>query len=144
MSGMLCFSNDIFGINFIHLENKNTNIMKTIVIGASPNESRYSYKAVRLLKHYGHEVIPVGIREGMIDEQKILTGKPTIEQVHTVTLYVGIEKQNAYYDYIFSLYPKRIIFNPGTENDEFAKRADSKGIETITDCTLVMLNSGRF
>jgi len=118
--------------------------MKTVVIGASPNQTRYSYKAVQLLTHYGHEVIPIGIREGIIEDQRILTGKPTIEQVHTVTLYVGIEKQNAYYDYIFSLHPKRIIFNPGTENDEFAQRAESKGIETITDCTLVMLNSDRF
>ena len=118
--------------------------MKTVVIGASPNPSRYSYKAVQLLKHHGHEVIAIGIREGMIEDQRILTGKPTIEQVHTVTLYIGIEKQNDYYDYIFSLHPKRIIFNPGTENDEFAKRAESMGIETRTDCTLVMLNSGRF
>jgi hypothetical protein len=118
--------------------------MKTVVIGASPNQSRYSYKAVQLLNHYEHEVIPIGIREGMIEDQKILTGKPMIDHVHTVSLYIGIEKQNDYYDYIFSLHPKRIIFNPGTENDDFAKRADSKGIETITDCTLVMLNSGRF
>ncbi len=118
--------------------------MKTLVIGASPNSSRYSYKAVRLLKRYKHEVIPLGIRKGAIESEEIILGRPHFEDIHTVTLYVGPERQKDYYDYIFSLNPKRIIFNPGTENTEFINVAEEKNIETVMNCTLVMLNSGLF
>lgn len=118
--------------------------MKTLVLGASPNETRYSNKAVKLLNDYEHEVIPVGIRKGNIDGLEIIIGQPKIENVHTVTLYVGASKQKDYYDYILSLAPQRIIFNPGTENDEFLKMAKEKGISTIEHCTLVMLNSDIF
>jgi len=118
--------------------------MKTLVLGASPNQTRYSYKAVRLLKMYEHEVVPLGIRNGLIAGEKIVLGKPHYTDIHTVTLYVGIERQKEYYDYILSLKPQRIIFNPGTENDEFEKTAKEKNIETVINCTLVMLNSGLF
>jgi uncharacterized protein len=118
--------------------------MKTLVIGASPNPSKYSFKAVKLLKIMGYEVIPLGIRSGKIEDIEIMTGKPLINSIHTVTLYIGIDKQADYYDYILSLKPKRIIFNPGTENDEFVKTAKSKGIKVDINCTLVMLNSGMY
>lgn len=118
--------------------------MKTLVIGASPNITRFSNKAVNLLSDYEHEVFPVGIRKGIINDMEILLGKPKIEDIHTVTLYVGVEKQKDYYNYILSLKPKRIIFNPGTENDELKKLAEQNNIETIENCTLVMLNSGIF
>ncbi len=118
--------------------------METLVIGASPNPSRYSYKAVRLLKKYKHEVIPLGIRKGMIEDEEIILGRPLFKDIHTVTLYVGPERQKDYYNYIFSLNPKRIIFNPGTENMEFINVAKEKNIETVMNCTLVMLNSGLF
>lgn len=118
--------------------------MKTLVLGSSPNTSRYSNKAVRLLKSYEHEVVPVGIRKGKIDGIEIILGKPEVSNIHTVTLYIGIAKQVDYYEYILSLKPKRIIFNPGTENNEFARIAEDNNIETIEYCTLVMLNTGQF
>jgi uncharacterized protein len=118
--------------------------MKTVVVGASPNPTRYSHKAVKLLNVMGYEVVPLGIRSGTIDDIEIIIGKPKIDLVHTVTLYIGTEKQSNYYDYILSLHPKRIIFNPGTENEEFVKMAQAKGIRTIINCTLVMLNSGTY
>lgn len=118
--------------------------MKTLVLGASPNRSRYSNKAVRLLKMYEHEVVPVGIRNGTIEGIEIIKGKPNVKEIHTVTLYIGAKKQPEYYDYILSLKPKRIIFNPGTENIELMQLANERAIETVENCTLVMLNSGLF
>jgi len=118
--------------------------MKTLVLGASPNISRFSNKAVNLLDSYDHKVIPVGIRKGKINDIEIILGKPKIEDIHTVTLYVGPAKQKDYYEYILSLNPKRIIFNPGTENDKFKNIAIQQNIEVIENCTLVMLNSDIF
>lgn len=112
----------------------------TVVIGASPNFERYSYKATVSLQHHGHTVYPVGLRSGKINALDIITDKPLIKAVDTVTLYVGPQNQAAWQDYIFSLKPKRIIFNPGTENPEFEKAAKSKGIDCIEACTLVMLS----
>lgn len=117
---------------------------KTVVIGASPNKSRYSYKAVSLLQKYNHEVVPIGIRKGKIEGLEIILGNPVIENVDSVTLYVGQQRQPEYYDYILSLKPKRIIFNPGTENAEFYKIAKDNEISIVVDCTLVMLHSGTF
>ncbi len=118
--------------------------MKTLVVGASPNPSRYSNKAVRLLRRYNHEVIPLGIRNGEIDNLKIITGKPEISDIHTITLYIGPERQIEYYDYLLGLQPERIIFNPGTENIDFINLAENQNIETVQNCTLVMLNSDLF
>ncbi|NPA68891.1 MAG: CoA-binding protein [Chlorobi bacterium] len=118
--------------------------MKTLVIGASPNPERFSYKAVRLLKRYGHEVIPAGIRDGEIAGLPIIKGKPEVKDVHTVTLYVGPARQAEYYDYVLGLKPRRLIFNPGTENPEFMRKAEEHGIKTVVNCTLVMLNGGLF
>lgn len=118
--------------------------MKTLVLGASPNIERYSNKAVNMLNRYGHEVIALGIRKGTIENIDIQLGNPFITDIHTVTLYIGPAKQPDYYDYILSLNPKRIIFNPGTENPELIKIAELKGIETIENCTLIMLRSGEF
>jgi len=120
------------------------NSKKTVVIGASPNENRYSFKAVKLLLRYSHEVIPVGIRDGIISNLEIIKGKPDIKDVHTVTMYVGSKRQNEYYDYIISLKPERVIFNPGTENPKFYSILKTKNIEVIQNCTLVMLNSSKF
>lgn len=118
--------------------------IKTLVIGASPNETRYSYKAASLLQKYGHKVEAIGIRSGKIGEIEIKLGLPKLDDIHTVTMYIGLQKQPEYYDYILKLNPKRIIFNPGTENPEFEEKAKSLGIEVVEDCTLVMLNTGRF
>ncbi len=118
--------------------------MKVVVLGASPNPARYSYKAVRLLLRHGHEPIPIGIREGEIDGIKIIKGMPQVNDVHTVTLYLGPARQKQYYDYILSLKPQRVIFNPGTENPELEQMLTARGIETVENCTLVMLHTGIF
>lgn len=117
---------------------------KTVVIGASENPERYSYKATIALQKHNHEVIPVGLRLGKINGLEIKTDKPTIENVETVTLYVGPQNQEAWQDYIISLHPKRVIFNPGTENSAFEKMLSEKGIEPVEACTLVMLSIGNY
>lgn len=120
--------------------------MKTVIIGATPNPSRYAYLAAQMLTEYNHEIVPVGIKDGAVFGKEILDvfEQPAIDDVHTVTLYIGPQKQPALYSYIMGLKPKRIIFNPGTENSEFEKLAEEKGIEVVEGCTLVMLRSGQF
>ncbi len=117
---------------------------KTIVIGASENTERYSNRAVRQLKQHGNPVVAIGLKEGEIDGTKIQTGFPKIENVDTVTLYVGEKNQPAYYDYILSLKPVRVIFNPGAENPDFKKKLEKAGIEAPEACTLVMLSIGNY
>jgi uncharacterized protein len=121
-------------------------VKKTVIIGATTNTGRYAYLAARMLNDYNHEIVPVGIKEGEVFGKEILDifEKPEVKDVDTVTLYIGPQKQPAYYDYIINMKPKRIIFNPGTENDEFEKMAEAKGIEALEACTLVMLRSGQF
>lgn len=116
----------------------------TAIIGASENPERYAYKATVSLQKHGHSVYPVGLREGEINGAKILTGNPPLKEIDTVTLYVGPVNQPAWYDYILSLNPKRIIFNPGTENPEFEKKASEQGIECMEACTLVLLSIGDY
>lgn len=116
---------------------------KTLVLGASPNPSRYSYLATRRLEQHQHPVVPVGIRAGSIGSTEIRTERP-VEEVDTVTLYVGPQRQPDYYEYILSLNPQRIIFNPGTENPELMRLARERGIETVIGCTLVMLATGEY
>lgn len=116
----------------------------TVVIGASADESRYSYKATMSLKKHGHKVFPVGLKQGTIDGETILTDKPPLKDVDTVTLYVGPKNQSFWTDYILSLHPKRIIFNPGAENPEFLAVAEKNGIECQEACTLVMLSIGNY
>jgi len=117
----------------------------TVVIGASPNPERYSFKAVTKLRKHDHNVIAIGVRNGTIADVEILLGQPKIsEDIDTITLYIGPARQVAEYDYILNLYPKRIIFNPGTENEEFKNLAKEKKIEVVEDCTLVMLRKGNY
>lgn len=115
---------------------------KTVVLGASPNPGRYSYLATTLLQKNGIETIPVGLRDGEINGLKIHSDRPTVEDVHTITLYVGPQHQPVYNDYILSLKPKRIIYNPGTENKELMDLAAAQGIHNEVACTLVLLNLG--
>jgi uncharacterized protein len=116
----------------------------TAVIGASPNPDRYAYKATVSLKRHGHKVYPVGIHKGDIDGEQILLDKPPLPDIDTVTLYVGPKNQVAWIDYILSLKPKRIIFNPGTANPELENAAEKQGIECLHSCTLVMLSIGDY
>jgi len=117
---------------------------KVMVLGASPNKKRFSHSCVKSLLRRGYDVIPIGKKSGVIDEVEILTHKPRISGLDTVTLYLSSENQKDYYDYILGLKPNRIIFNPGAENPEFKKIAEDNGIDALERCTLVMLNSGNF
>jgi uncharacterized protein len=117
---------------------------KTVVLGASDNPSRYSYLAVQRLQAYQHPVVAIGRKTGKIGEQEIITDHPEMGDVDTVTLYLNPQNQKPYYDYILSLHPKRIIFNPGTENDELMEMAEKEGIQPLEACTLVMLSTGQY
>jgi predicted CoA-binding protein len=117
---------------------------KTVVIGASGNPERYAYRATVQLNKHGHPVIPVGLRDDLIADIKVLKGFPPVKDVDTVTLYVGPANQPYWYDYILELKPKRIIFNPGTENPELEQMARNKGIEVQEACTLVLLSLGDY
>src|SRR6187551_2534092 len=99
---------------------------KTVIIGASNNPARFAYLAAESLDRYKHEFIPVGIRKGEVLGKPILNinEKPIVEDVDTITLYIGPQHQPQWYDYLISLQPKRIIFNPGTENPEFERLAE--------------------
>ncbi len=117
----------------------------TLVLGASPNPDRFSYKAVRSLQRRNLPVIAIGRRDVDLGNLKIRKGMPDdIGNVHTITLYMNSRNQKEYYKYILSLHPQRIIFNPGTTNQELADMAKKEGIEVVNDCMLVMLNTGRF
>ena len=117
---------------------------RTLVLGASSNPQRYSYKAVKLLSRYKHKLIAFGHQSGEIEGVKIETERKGFENIHTITLYINPKIQKDYYQYILDLKPKRIIFNPGTENQELKEKAILNNIEVVYDCTLVMLNSGIF
>ncbi|HLG02413.1 MAG TPA: CoA-binding protein [Bacteroidia bacterium] len=117
---------------------------KTVVIGASDNPRRYSYLAVQKLKQYKHPVYPIGLHEGEVEGFKIQKGQPHIDGVDTITLYVGPKNQPPLYDYVVSLKPKRIIFNPGTENPVLENLARDNGIEVVIGCTLIMLSIGDY
>lgn len=117
----------------------------TLVLGASSNPERYSYKAIKSLQNKKIPVIAIGKREYDLPDLKIRKGLPQdIGPVHTVGLYLNAGNQKEYYDYIISLHPERIIFNPGTDNDEFSDILQEEGIEVINGCMLVMLACGNF
>ncbi len=117
---------------------------KTVVLGASQNQERYSNMAVKKLVANNHPVTAIGNKEGIINDIKIIKENPVLNDVHTITLYLNPENQKPYYNYIFSLNPKRIIFNPGTENEELQKLATEKGIKTMEACTLVLLSTNQY
>lgn len=117
---------------------------KTLVLGASDNPSRYSYLAVQRLRGYGHPVVAIGKKDTKVADVKIGTEKEIFENINTVTLYLNPEHQKEYYDYILSLKPERIIFNPGAENDELAEKAAAAGIKPVEACTLVMLSTNQY
>lgn len=117
---------------------------KTLVIGASENPARYSYLAVQKLSANQHPVLALGVKKGTIGNTQIETEKKAFEQIDTITLYINPSRQKEYYDYILALQPKRIIFNPGTENEELKKLAQQNGIQTMEACTLVLLSTAQY
>ena len=118
--------------------------MKVLVFGASSNPERYSFIATNMLLEYSHEVVAVGGRKGMIADVEIQVGHPEIANIDTITLYMGPQRQEEHYDYLLGLSPKRIIFNPGTENIAFEKMCIEKGIYAQRACTLVLLRTDQF
>jgi len=118
--------------------------MKTLVIGASSNPERYAYMAVNSLLKHQHEVVAIGQRKDVVAGVAIETEKVPFEAVHAVTLYLNPQRQKEYYEYIISLHPERVIFNPGTENPEFYNLLKANNIETEVACTLVLLATNQF
>ena len=119
-------------------------LKKTLVLGASENPQRYSYLAIQKLLLHDHPVLAIGKKEGSVNGILITRNKELFTGVDTVTLYLNAAHQKQYYDYILSLHPQRIIFNPGAENNELATLARKNGIETKEACTLVMLATGQY
>lgn len=117
---------------------------KTLILGASPNSGRYAYLAANSLVRKGHDIINVGIRNGEVAGVPIERPDTIHDDVDTITLYVGPQNQPQLYDYIIKTHPKRIIFNPGTENSQLRRMATDNGIETEYACTLVMLSTGQY
>jgi predicted CoA-binding protein len=119
--------------------------MKVLVIGASENHARYSNKAIQALRSHQHEVKAIGLRSGKVLDVPFDDVRVDFQDVDTVTLYVGKANQTDYIDYIIdTIQPRRVIFNPGTENFEFQEKLVSKGIIAEVACTLVLLSTAQF
>lgn len=117
---------------------------KTLILGATPNPSRYAYTAAHKLVANGHPIVNVGIKSGEVADVKIEKPDQIHQDIDTITLYIGPQNQPDLYDYILNTNPKRIIFNPGTENNELKQLAESKGIQTEEACTLVLLSINKY
>ncbi len=117
---------------------------KTLILGASTNPDRYAYLAAQRLTQHGHPIVNVGIKSGEVAGVPIEPAEKLHSDIDTITLYIGAQNQPAYYKYILNTHPKRIVFNPGTENPELEQLANAAGIETIEACTLVMLSTGQY
>ena len=117
---------------------------KTVVIGASLKPSRYSNIAINRLADYNHETVAIGLREGEVRGVVIDTELKPYKNIDTVTLYLNPERQKEYYKYIMGLSPKRVIFNPGTENPEFYDLLKAEGIDYEVACTLVLLSTNQY
>lgn len=117
---------------------------KTLVLGASMNPSRYSNMAINRLVNYEHPVKAIGLRKGSVAGVEIYTQKESFKDIHTVTLYLNPKRQEEYYDYILSLNPKRVIFNPGTENPDFYGILQKNNIKMEVACTLVLLSTNQY
>ncbi|HSQ47154.1 MAG TPA: CoA-binding protein [Lutibacter sp.] len=119
-------------------------IKKTLVIGASTNPSRYSFMAIQKLTNYGHPVFAIGNKEGEVSGVRITIEKVMFEDIDTITLYLNENNQKSFYDYILDLKPKRVLFNPGTENEELQNLLSKNKIAFEEACTLVLLSIGKY
>ena len=117
---------------------------KTLIIGATPNADRYAYRAAHMLTAKGHSIVNIGIKQGEVAGVKIEKPGIPYQDIDTITLYIGADIQSNYYDYILETKPKRVIFNPGTENPAFEKMLDLHNIEPVEACTLVLLSIGQY
>lgn len=116
----------------------------TLIIGASVNSERYAHKAAHKLLASGYSIVQIGTKSGEVAGQPILTGKPVFANIDTVTLYIGPAHQPDWYAYVLQLKPRRVIFNPGTENADFEALLRQNNIETLEACTLVLLSIGAY
>lgn len=118
----------------------------TLIVGATTNPSRYAFFAAKMFAERDLEFIPIGIKSGKLFGREILDlrSKPHLEDIHTITMYIGPGHQGEWIDYLIGLKPERIIFNPGTENPDFFKKASAAGIGVMQACNLVMLSTGQF
>ncbi|GHE37836.1 CoA-binding protein [Sphingobacterium griseoflavum] len=117
---------------------------KTLILGASTNPARYSYLVANKLARKGYPIVNVGRKVGAVAGVEIENAGEPHTDIDTITLYVGPQNQPPYYDYILQTKPKRVIFNPGTENEELRSKLSAAGISSIEACTLVMLNTGQY
>ena len=117
---------------------------KTLVLGASAKPDKYSFKAISLLVEKGHSVLAIGQNAGEVAGIKIQTKAIPLKNIDTITLYLNPKRQRDYYNYIVEAKPKRVVFNPGTENPALQALAQENGIDTIEACTLVMLKTGQY
>ena len=117
---------------------------KTLIIGATPNADRYAYRAAHMLTAKGHPIVNIGIKQGEVAGIKIEKPGTPYNDIDTITLYIGTDIQKNYFDYILETKPKRVIFNPGTENPDFEKMLDLHNIESVEACTLVLLSIGQY
>ena len=117
---------------------------KTLILGASMHKGRYSNHAIRMLNMNGIHVSGIGIRSGQVENCRIVTEKVSFDKVHTVSLYLNPLNQKSYYNYVISLKPQRVIFNPGSENPEFELELSKHQIFFERACTLVLLRTNQF
>ena len=143
-SQILFSSNFVKSINYWLFKASFNMKNKTLVLGASTNPGRYSYLAVQRLLNFGHEVVAIGRSTGSVFGIQIENEPVQFEEIDTVTLYLNPQHQKQYYDYVISLNPRRVIFNPGTENPEFVQILKEKGILTEEACTLVLLGTNQY
>lgn len=115
-----------------------------MVLGATPDPGKYAYLAANRLVNAGNEIVNVGIKSGEVAGVVIEKPETIHKDIDTITLYIGPKNQEPLYDYMINTHPKRIIFNPGTENDQLRKLANDNGIETEYACTLVLLSIGQY
>lgn len=117
---------------------------KTLVLGASLNPQRYSNIAIHRLRGHDHVVKAFGLKSGLVNDVEIDTELIPYADINTVTLYLNPKRQVDYYDYVLSLNPQRVIFNPGTENPEFYALLKKNDIEIDVACTLVLLATNQY
>ena len=117
---------------------------KTLVMGASDNPQRYSFLAINRLRSKGYPVVAIGKKQVKVGDVDVDTEQKPFSEIDTVTLYLNSRLQEQYYDYILSLHPKRIIFNPGAENPALERLAKANGIQPMHACTLVLLSTGQY
>ncbi|RWU05759.1 CoA-binding protein [Pedobacter chitinilyticus] len=117
---------------------------KTLIIGASTDPDRYAYKAAHMLTSRGHQIVNIGIKKGEVAGVAIEKPDAIYHDIDTITLYIGPATQPQYFDYIVATKPKRVVFNPGTENEALEELLDKHQIAYTEACTLVLLSTGQY